>query len=427
MNVFEAAMKRLEYIFKNHEYVLVSFSGGKDSGVLLNLAYKYASENNMLDKLLMYHIDYEAQYQFTTDYVTETFSDFPDIKKKFWCCVPIGAKCACSFTQKGIWIPWQESKKDIWVRQKPISPFIYTEKDIDFPFEEGMTDYEFQNKFCRSIAERYKCKLAVLVGIRADESLTRWYATMKEDKKNTYKDIQYSTVIYKNVINYYPIYDWHVKDIWVANAKFNWKYNKIYDLYYQAGVKLDEMRVASPFHDYGINKLHLYKVIDPDNWARMVGRVDGVNFAGLYGNTTAMGWHEIQLPNGYNWKSYSEFLLSTLPLEHQLHYKEILKKSIKFWKEKGGVLLEKQIDPLIKDVYFSSIIECKRINAEKQLVKFKEYPDTVDFPFFASYPSYKRFCVCILKNDYFCKYMGFGFTKEALNKRKDALEKYRGL
>ena len=88
MNVFEAAMKRLEYIFKNHEYVLVSFSGGKDSGVLLNLAYKYASENNMLDKLLMYHIDYEAQYQFTTDYVTETFSDFPDIKKKFWCCVP---------------------------------------------------------------------------------------------------------------------------------------------------------------------------------------------------------------------------------------------------------------------------------------------------------------------------------------------------
>ena len=49
------------------------------------------------------------------------------------------------------------------------------------------------------------------------------------------------------------------------------------------------MRVASPFNDCAQESLKLYKVIDPANWARMVGRVNGVNFTGLYGGTTYHG------------------------------------------------------------------------------------------------------------------------------------------
>ena len=37
MTVFEAAKKRIEFIFSEFDNVYVSFSGGKDSGVLLNL------------------------------------------------------------------------------------------------------------------------------------------------------------------------------------------------------------------------------------------------------------------------------------------------------------------------------------------------------------------------------------------------------
>lgn len=59
------------------------------------------------------------------------------------------------------------------------------------------------------------------------------------------------------------------------------------------------MRVASPFNDCAQESLKLYKVIDPANWARMVGRVNGVNFTGLYGGTTAMGWKTIKLPPGH--------------------------------------------------------------------------------------------------------------------------------
>ena len=36
-NVYEAALERIAYCFQEFDNVLVSFSGGKDSGVMLNL------------------------------------------------------------------------------------------------------------------------------------------------------------------------------------------------------------------------------------------------------------------------------------------------------------------------------------------------------------------------------------------------------
>ena len=63
--------------------------------------------------------------------------------------------------------------------------------------------------------------------------------------------------------NAYPIFDWNMSDIWVANGYFNWDYNHLYDLYYQAGIPLARQRVASPFISEAISTLAIYKTIDP--------------------------------------------------------------------------------------------------------------------------------------------------------------------
>lgn len=49
-------------------------------------------------------------------------------------------------------------------------------------------------------------------------------------------------------------------------------------------------RVASPFINEAQESLQLYRVLDPNTWGKMVGRVNGVNFTGMYGGTHAMGW-----------------------------------------------------------------------------------------------------------------------------------------
>ena len=74
LDVYEAAQRRLKVVFDMFDYVYVSFSGGKDSGVLLNLCIDYIRRNAPGRKLGVMHMDYEVQYRDTTDYVARTLA-----------------------------------------------------------------------------------------------------------------------------------------------------------------------------------------------------------------------------------------------------------------------------------------------------------------------------------------------------------------
>ena len=91
------------------------------------------------------------------------------------------------------------------------------------------------------------------------------------------------------------------------------------------------MRVASPFNDFAKDSLNLYRVIDPDIWARLVGRVKGANFGAIYGKTKAMAYHSLTLPKGHTWESYTKFLLDTLPARLRNNYIKKFQTSIEFW------------------------------------------------------------------------------------------------
>ena len=61
-----------------------------------------------------------------------------------------------------------------------------------------------------------------------------------------------------------------------------------------------------------------------------------------------------------------------------------------------------------------------------EIIEFAELQDFVDVPIknFRLVPSYKRMCITILKNDTSCQYMGFGQTKDELQKKQEAMEKW---
>lgn len=50
--VYDATKERIKRTFDEFDNVLVAFSGGKDSGVMLNMAYDYAKETGQLDKVV---------------------------------------------------------------------------------------------------------------------------------------------------------------------------------------------------------------------------------------------------------------------------------------------------------------------------------------------------------------------------------------
>lgn len=426
-NVYDATKSRLGYVFKNYENILVAFSGGKDSSVLLHMAYDYAKENGMLDKLAMYHLDYEAQYQMTTDYVTEVFTgpEFDGIRK-YWLCLPLSAQCACRM-DGAYWIPWNKDEKAIWVREMPDNEYVINEDNVPFPFKKEQLDYEVQDNFGAWFGDKYG-KTAVLIGIRADESLNRYRVFKPDNKKNMVAGTNYIIKKTNNAHNAYPLYDWTTADIWTYNGKFEKSYNRLYDLYYQAGLSIDQMRVASPFNDCAMTSLKLYKVIDPDNWGKMTGRVNGVNMAGLYGGTTAMGWKNITKPDHFTWKEYMDFLLNTLPEDIRNHYLKKLEASKKSWRVGGA--MDAQTIAELKAEGAPAIFTGKTNNRgkkDKEVVQFNDYLDDTTVTDFKRIPTYKRMCICIMKNDWHCKYMGFAPTKDEQERRRRAIEKYANL
>lgn len=425
MNVYEAALERIEYLFNEFENVLVSFSGGKDSSVMLELVMDYARKNNLLQKVSVVYMDYEANYEATNDFVEKTFERIGDVKR-FWLCLPIHAQCACRMDAP-YWIPWEKSKREIWCREMPKFEYVINEDNAEFGLLDS--DFEIPKKFFDWFIGKYG-RTVSLVGIRASESEDRrkLICSMNGNiRKFKRKNYIVDCVQNRDLFNAYPIYDWQTEDIWIYNARFCKPYNRLYDLFYKAGLTIDRMRVASPFNNCGIHSLKLYKVIDPNNWSKLVGRVNGANFAGLYGGTTAMGWKSIKLPKGHTWKSYCCFLLSTMDGKLRNHYERILATSIEYWCEKGGFVSEEimpELEALKAD--YSDKGKSGRFPTQR-IVRFAKYPDELETKSFRFLPSYKRMCVCIMKNDYYCSYMGFSKTKEAIEKRKKALDKYKNL
>lgn len=424
-NVYEALQQRLKFIFEEFDNIFISFSGGKDSGLLLNILLDFQIKNYPDKKIGVFHQDFEAQYTVTTEYVTRTFERIKNYVEPYWVCLPMATRTSVS-NYEMFWYPWDDKKKELWVRPMPTFPYVINLEN------NPITTYNYrmhQEDLSRQFARWYKIshgnkKTICLLGIRADESLHRYSGII--NKRYGYKGQCYITRQFKDVWVASPMYDWSVSDVWHANYKFGYDYNRLYDLYFMAGLTPDQMRVASPFNDYAKESLNLYRVIDPAIWTRLVGRVRGANFGAIYGRTKALGYRNLKLPEGYTWESYTKFLLDTLPPKMRNNYIKKFRTSIDFWHNTGGGLDERTISELEAHGYNikRNGVSNYTVMKHTRIIFLDKIPDnTDDIKTTRDIPSWKRMCFCILKNDHTCRFMGFGLTREqqtivsALNKK----------
>lgn len=428
-DVYEAANERIEFIFKNFERIYLSFSGGKDSGVMLNLMIDYMRKHKITQRLGIMILDNEANYEHSLDFMHKILRANLDILDIYWCCLPITLPCTVS-SYATEWQCWGVKDEKRWIRPMPKDPYIVNIHNMPFGhwFEENMPYDEFWDKFGEWYSQGKRT--ACLIGIRADESLNRYRAILNEEKTMlkgkswTKKKTQHTKVVY----NCYPIYDWKTQDIWVANAKFGWEYNHLYDIFYMAGLTIAQMRVASPFMSESKSSLNLYRVIDPHVWVTLCARVQGANFIATYGKQ--INYHSFKLPAGHTWKSFVKFLLDTLPKEVSENFKIRFIQSLKYWGRVGRGLPSETIDALRKNgVQFKENGFTPHGAGTKIRVRIQSFPDELDcLPCHNSeVASWKRFAITILKNDHTCKYMGLAPTKEQAIRQREIMEKYKDI
>jgi predicted phosphoadenosine phosphosulfate sulfurtransferase len=424
-NVYEAALERFEFIFENFERIYLSFSGGKDSGVMLNMALDYMRKNGITRKIGVMILDNEANYEHSLTFMRSILDKNLDLLDVYWCCLPITLPCTVS-SYAVDWQCWGEGDKSRWIRPMPQQPYVVNLHNHKFDFfRENMSYDEFWDKFGDWYAQGKRC--ACLIGIRTHESLNRYRAIMNADKETlmgrmwTKKNTDY-------VYNCYPIFDWRTEDIWTANAKFDWEYNGLYDIFYKAGVPVHKMRVASPFMSESKSSLGMYRVIDPHTWARLCARVQGANFIATYGKQ--LGYKSFKLPPGHTWKSFTKFLLDTLPKEVAENFKQRFIQSFKVWGRVGRGVREETIQEL-REAGVKFYENGKTAHGSKELTRvvIKRFPDDLDVLSCSNgtVASWKRFAITILKNDHTCKYMGLAPTKEQAERQRQITAKYSKL
>ena len=423
-DVYTAAKERIEYIFDEFEHICISFSGGKDSGTVLNMCIDEARKRKR--KIGVLFIDLEAFYKKTIEFVERMLENNKDVLEPYWICLPMESPNSLSYLEP-TWIWWDKEKEPIWVRPMPKKEYVINEENnpLDF-YKKNMPFEEFIKHFGNWYGKGQKT--ATLVGIRTDESLNRFRAIA--GTKSMYKDKNYSTKVTENVYNFYPIYDWSVEDIWTYNGKFQKDYNKLYDLFYKAGVSIHKMRVDEPFGNEAKAGLSMFRVIEPDTWAKVVNRVSGANFGNIYSGNKIMNAH-YKLPKNHTWKSFTFFLLDTLPPEISEHYKIKFSKFIKYWVEKGCPVSEDHIkimEETCPDAIINTHEFSRRGKGDKEVIKFTKVVDEIPgVDNKDDVLTWRRMAMCIIKNDYTCKSLSFGMTKDLTVRQKAIMEKYKNI
>lgn len=369
-SVLDAARERIEWTFDNFNKIYLSFSGGKDSTVMMHLACQEARKRGRKIGILI--VDLEAQYQATIEHMDRMTDMYEDVIDLHWCCLPMSLRNGVSnFEPK--WVAWDQDKEDIWVRPLPGKAKTLNSEGYEW-YVPGMEFEEFIVEWGEWYAGGEET--ACLVGIRADESLNRFRTIAVYDKKMK-NGKRWTTQVSEGLYNIYPIYDWTTKDIWRYHGKFPEDVaNPVYDLMNKAGVPLSHQRLCQPFGDDQRQGLWLYHIIEPHTWFKLIARVNGANSGAFYiqekGNIT--GYGKVTKPEDHTWKSFVNLLLATMPESTRDHYVERFTVFIRNWKGRGYETIPDEAPKVLEDKMWA--------------------------------PSWRRMGKVLLRNDYWCKGLG---------------------
>jgi predicted phosphoadenosine phosphosulfate sulfurtransferase len=374
ISVLQATKQRINRALDLIPHPYVSLSGGKDSTLMLHLVMEEAIKRNR--KIGVFIVDLEAQYRDTVkniETLIETYKNHIDLH---WVCAELKLRNATSVFEPQ-WICWQKDLEHKWVRPKPKQAADLSQYDF---YQPGMEFEEFVPLFGEWYGGReLSC---AFVGIRADESLNRYKTVAVFKKEETIDGKSWSTKMSKTCYNIYPIYDWKASDLWKYHYLNPDKtYNKVYDKMQMAGVPLKHQRLCQPYGDTQRRGLWLYSVLESDTWSKLIARVIGANSYALYAKETGNinGEGAISKPDHLTWEQYSKVLLNSLPRKSAEHYAQRIRRFMGGWKKRGYDVMPDEADHNVENLHFA--------------------------------PSWRRVCKTLLRNDYWCKGLGFSQPK----------------
>lgn len=246
IDVYEMAKKRIAHVINTFDSVLVAFSGGKDSLTVLNLVQEVYDEMGIKEKVKVFFRDEELIPDNVISFV-QNIAESGKYDFRYYAIPLKSTKFILGRTIEYV----QFDPKRRWLRNPP--------------------EYAIQDKsgriFSQYDADEYICqnergRVAIINGIRADESLIRLRSCVNKFNENYINATQN-----KRIKLVKPIYDWKTEDVFLYFLKHDISYCPIYD---EELWNNQALRVATPLHAESAKRFDKYRTLNPVFYQQLV-------------------------------------------------------------------------------------------------------------------------------------------------------------
>ena len=276
-NVYEMAISRMEKLYAEGHRCVVSFSGGKDSTVTLEVTIAAAKKYGALPVDVVVQ-DEEIAYPGLYEFV-DRVAQRPEVRMN-WLNMRQPVLNVFNRAEPYFWVFDPLLPSDKWVRTPPSYAIDVDEIDI-----QGMTTPE------RFPPDPDK-NLYAVIGLRTQESRGRMYGLFSSGGYTT-KPNKWGTS------NARPIYDWSYGDVWKAINEFKWDYCEAYNTMYRLGIPPMRLRIGPPTMTTGaIEHLQVGMQAWPQWFEKVSERLPGVRTAAQFGKRAV----QPERHSGESWK-----------------------------------------------------------------------------------------------------------------------------
>jgi predicted phosphoadenosine phosphosulfate sulfurtransferase len=262
INVFDAAVARMESLYLEGDRVVVSWSGGKDSHICAEICVIAARNTGRLPVEIVMR-DEEIMFPGTFEFAERQYQREDFDFKWFYANQPIVN--VFSRDSPYWWVFDPQLDPDEWVRKPP-------------PWATHITDLNIKHMIVPDRFPPPKGKrLVAVIGLRGQESNRRLMGIHNSKSFLTQNPIA-------GTYHARPIYDWTDGDVWLAHKLYNYDYNSAYDTMAKFGIPRHRLRIAPPSLSVnGSSKIQMAAKAWPQWFERVAHRLPGTRAVAQFG------------------------------------------------------------------------------------------------------------------------------------------------
>lgn len=262
VDVLDAALERFRFMFENGE-VVISFSGGKDSGICVDLALLAKDQFGIDKPVYVVMRDEEVLFPGTHEFALRTAQR--DGVEFTWAIANQPVINIFNREKPYFWVYDPLLDPSEWVAQPPSIAQYIPDKNIDRLVTHERLGFDKDTMIYNVIGlrtqESNRRKMAIISG--------KGYLTKPKDGK----------------INAKPVWDWKDGDVWKFISDFQCDYNTAYDVMYKHGLPRNKLRIApATLSESAAEQLVIACKAYPKWFDKVCKRLPGVKLAVNYGD-----------------------------------------------------------------------------------------------------------------------------------------------